>query len=319
MTRTNRSVFLATICVASAASLLPPDAEAQRRAVPRGTPTGLAPCCPAGRPSLGPPALVLPALLPAVRRFPFLSGVLLSRVLRRLLSRVLRRVLWGLGRVLWGLGSVLFPVLLGGYGPYQVPGLLGRILGRQRLRATPGDATRGGRVHRRVFRRQGGRVRRQPAAAARGSGRARAHGLSRRVLPYPREGSFPPRRDAEDRVRDAAARPGDTSEPRPTPDPNARGPAPAERPRHATVPAATLAPTPAPTRAISSHRSARSRCASSPGMPSSSWTARNGIVRRARIDSRSICRKVPTFSKYARTGSALTRARLTCGAARRSR
>lgn len=40
MTRTTRSVILATACLASAASLLPTDAEAQRRAVPRGTPTG---------------------------------------------------------------------------------------------------------------------------------------------------------------------------------------------------------------------------------------------------------------------------------------
>jgi hypothetical protein len=40
VTRTTRSVILATACLASAASLLPTDAEAQRRAVRRGTPTG---------------------------------------------------------------------------------------------------------------------------------------------------------------------------------------------------------------------------------------------------------------------------------------
>ena len=40
MTRTTRSVICATAFLASAASLLPADAEAQRRAVPRGTPTG---------------------------------------------------------------------------------------------------------------------------------------------------------------------------------------------------------------------------------------------------------------------------------------
>ncbi len=39
MTRTTRSVIFATVCLASAASL-PTDAEAQRRAVPRGNPTG---------------------------------------------------------------------------------------------------------------------------------------------------------------------------------------------------------------------------------------------------------------------------------------
>ena len=33
-------MILATACLASTASLLPTDAEAQRRAVPRGTPTG---------------------------------------------------------------------------------------------------------------------------------------------------------------------------------------------------------------------------------------------------------------------------------------
>lgn len=52
MTRTTRSVFLATVCIASTASLLPPDAEAQRRAVPRGTPTGsVAVARPAYRPN----------------------------------------------------------------------------------------------------------------------------------------------------------------------------------------------------------------------------------------------------------------------------
>ena len=52
MTRRTRSIVVATACFASAASLLPPDAEAQRRAVPRGTPTGsVAVARPASRPS----------------------------------------------------------------------------------------------------------------------------------------------------------------------------------------------------------------------------------------------------------------------------